>query len=66
MKQNDAPDRAELIAWCLEREKANRTFKGKLSQQDLWLIRNEWPVYFTAIAYLLERDQSNQRGEHGN
>lgn len=64
MKVADAPDRKELIAWCRERSEANRRFNGKLSQHDLVLIRKEWPVYFDAIAYLLDRDAPKPTGEH--
>lgn len=58
----DAPSRQELIEWCRERAAANRTFDGKLTQGMLVLIRQEWPVYFDTIAYLLQRDGSNASG----
>lgn len=55
------PTRAELIGWCRERAEANRGYRGGvLGIYALRMIREEWPVYFEAIADLLKRDGSNQ------
>lgn len=56
MKTDDAPSRQACIDWCRERSTVNRNFNGRLTPAMLVQIRQDWPVYFDTIAYLLERD----------